>query len=392
MKSAFFIHYTDLYGANRSLLNLIDGLKEYNVIPHVVAPAEGDTTAFLREQKIPIAIIPIKWWLSNRKQSNNPLTQGYRYLYRHARTISRLYKNIRVLPALTAQLKLWNIDVVYTNSSAIAMGAMAAGLMRYPHVWHLREFGDLDYGLHCDWGSIARKYLFNKAAALIAISESLRSYLLADVPSNKTHVIYNGIASVAEFDRLHQIATSAPRENKPYTFALIGRIDPAKRQDTAIRALALLADVFPKTRLLIVGKGAVDPLKKLAVDLGISKNVEFWGHIADPYEAYFNSDALLMCSEFEAMGRVTVEAMAACRPVIGFDRAGTSEIIEHKTTGLLYRGGHEALAQCMKRFVENPNWGRQLGEHGWEVARKKYSIEEYAQKVYQVLMSVTDCK
>jgi glycosyltransferase involved in cell wall biosynthesis len=94
----------------------------------------------------------------------------------------------------------------------------------------------------------------------------------------------------------------------------------------------------------VVGEGKIDQLKALAHDLGVADRVEFWGYIDDPYKAYLASDAVLMCSKNEAMGRVTVEAMSACRPVIGYDQAGTSEIIEHGRTGLLYRGGPEALA------------------------------------------------
>ena len=41
MNVVFITHYSALYGANRSLLNLIDGLKEYNVESFVLCPSEG---------------------------------------------------------------------------------------------------------------------------------------------------------------------------------------------------------------------------------------------------------------------------------------------------------------------------------------------------------------
>jgi glycosyltransferase involved in cell wall biosynthesis len=230
----------------------------------------------------------------------------------------------------------------------------------------------------------------SRADAAIAISEAIRSYHLRDAKSERVYVIYNGVASVAEFDRLHKIVNShsALKPDRPFTFALVGLIHPTKGQDAAIRALALLSREFEKVRLLIVGEGRTDRLKALAHDLGVTNRVDFWGYVDDPYKAYLASDAVLMCSKSEAMGRVTVEAMSACRPVIGYDEAGTSEIIEHGHTGLLYRGGPEVLASCMRQFVENPAWARQLGNNGWDVARKKYSVEVYAQSVYEVLSSV----
>jgi glycosyltransferase involved in cell wall biosynthesis len=92
-----------------------------------------------------------------------------------------------------------------------------------------------------------------------------------------------------------------------------------------------------------------------------------------------------MCSVSEAMGRVTAEAMAACRPVIGHDRGGTSELIRHEQTGLLYSGGDEALAASMRRFLEQPDRVRRMGEEAWRDARERFTIELYAERVANVL-------
>src|SRR5206468_6899835 len=136
------------------------------------------------------------------------------------------------------------------------------------------------------------------------------------------------------------------------TFALVGKIRPSKGQESAIRALALVAERFPGTRLILVGGGDIADVERceaVASQLGIRDHVEFRGYIANPWPVYLEADAVLMCSINEAMGRVTAEAMAACRPVIGLGRAGTVELVEHERTGLLYRGGPEALAASMVR-------------------------------------------
>jgi glycosyltransferase involved in cell wall biosynthesis len=398
MRVAFITHYTNLYGANRSLLNLVDGLSKYDVAAYVIAPKEGDVTKALDRQHVRMAIIPIQWWMGRRgfngADSRSLRRRFSRYLRWRHDALARIYGNIRVLPALTRQLKLWNIDVVYTNSSVTPIGALAAWIIRRPHVWHLREFGDLDYGLHYDWGRGVFTYFVRKANAAIAISEAIRSYHLRDARPGRACVIYNGVASVAEFDRLREIVDLHPisRPDRPYTFALVGSVRPPKGQDVAIRALSLLARDIERVRLLIVGEGKgeaqIDQLKALAQHLGVGDKVEFWGYIDDPFRAYLESDAALMCSKNEAMGRVTTEAMSACRPVIGYDEAGTSEIIEHGRTGLLYRGGPQALADCMRQFVENPSWAHQLGKNAWQTARSKYSVEVYARSVYEVLSSV----
>ncbi|MEM8779197.1 MAG: glycosyltransferase, partial [Cyanobacteria bacterium P01_G01_bin.49] len=207
-------------------------------------------------------------------------------------------------------------------------------------------------------------------------------------------IIYNGVAFKSEFDHWYQLShTSSNQSNQNYTFSMVGVLFSTKGQDIAIKALGILVKSFPNVRLVLVGKGQKqyqNYLQQLVDELNITNNVEFWGYRDDSYQAYLNCDAVLMCSENEAMGRVTVEAMSACRPVIGYDNQGTSELIEHDYTGLLYQNGHEELASCMQKFVENPNWAKQLGENAWHVAREKYCTEIYVQKVYQVLSSVRE--
>ena len=229
MRVAFITHYTSLYGANRSLLGLIDGLTEYGVTPYVVAPGEGPITNALRERNVAVAIVPMQWWVAGQRNPNglggvHPAKRLYRYLNWHRHAMKRLYANIGVLPTLVKQLKSWNVDVVHTNSSVIPIGAMAARIIRRPHIWHVREFSDLDYSLDYDWGRRIFRYFINRADARIAVSEAIRSYHLRDSKPEGTYVIYNGVASIAEFNRLYNIVNSNDTlgRNRPYTFALVG--------------------------------------------------------------------------------------------------------------------------------------------------------------------------
>ena len=388
MKIAFITHYTSLYGANRSLLNLIDGLLKYGVESYVVVPEEGDITQELRDRKISTAILPIQWSVASKNFSRNIFKHIYYRLRWQYCAAKRLKTNFYLLPALLKQLRTWEVDLIYTNSAVISIGAMAAQRLKLPHVWHLREFLDLDYNLHYDWGKSIFRFFINRANAQIAISKAIKTYFFPNSPPKTAHVIYNGVALVTQFDLLYQQVQAQNQSDSVYTFAIVGLVHPNKGQKTTIKALAKLAESYPAVRLLIVGHGNTESLKVLAQELNIANKVEFWGHISDPYQAYLAADAVLMCSANEGMGRVTVEAMATCRPVIGFDRGGTSEIIEHEQTGLLYKGSHEDLAACMQQLIENPTWGKQMGENAWNVARQSYSVEYYASQVYQVLVSV----
>jgi glycosyltransferase involved in cell wall biosynthesis len=391
LKVAFITHYPNLYGANRSLLDLIEGLRKYGVRPYVILPSRGEILTVLQEKKIPFAIIHFRFWIDTKKEKTN-LWTGY---YNAAK---RLRQNFKEIPRFEKQLKEWEIELVYTNTSVIPVGALIAKKLNLPHVWHLREFIDLDYGFKLDWGKLSLNLGLRQARAIVANSEAIASYHTKDLERQKVSVIYNGINTLTEFDRLYELRQLIERDNKVYTFAVVGLIQPGKGQDVAIKALGILAKDYPQIRLLLAGslgpaqENYGKELQELVKSFALSEKVEFLGHVDDPYKVYWAADALLMCSRSEAMGRVTVEAMSASLPVIGYDNAGTAEIIEPEKTGLLYRGGAEELASCMRRLVENSFWAKQLGEQAWKTAREKYSVEVYAQKVYEVLRSLDGFK
>ena len=381
MRIAFITHYTELYGANMSLLNLIEGLGQYGVRAHVICPDHGDLSGALAKRGVPAAILPFEWWVSSRRTVRG--------------AAERLYRNVHNLRPIVAQLTDWKTDLVYSNSSVFSIGAMAAALLRLPHVWHLREFGNRDYDLWLDLGLQFSRHLFLTADATVFVSHALKRAFLGTATPANSHVIYNGVASEAVFDERHHAAMALRSRRQPFTFVLVGRFRESKGQAVAIQAFATVAQRFPDVRLLLVGgaggtgdQGYFDLCRKLVNELGVTDRVEFWGYIPDPERAFLAADVALMCSRHEAMGRVTVEAMSACRPVIGYDSGGTSELIDPDRTGLLYRGGADDLAACMTRYVVAPELAKQHGEAGWQVSRVRYTTETYAAQIHNVLLGV----
>ncbi len=382
VRVAFLTHYTELYGANLSLLNLMDGLSGYGVVPHVIAPEGGDLIAELARRRIPAAVLPFDWWVSTRRTLAGATT--------------RLVRSVRAVPALVKQMTAWGTQLVYSNSSVFAVGAVAAGWLKVPHVWHLREFGDRDYDLLPDLGPRLRGRILRSADAMIFVSHALRkAFFPGGPPPTNSHVIYNGVARAAEFDARRAAADGVRGRVQPFTFALVGRFRDGKGQAVAIEAFAQVAGRFPNSRLLLVGgAGATgdqaysDHCRALAAASGLAGRMEFWGYIPDPERAFLAADVALMCSRNEAMGRVTVEAMAAGRPVIGFDGGGTTELISHERTGLLYRGGASELAAGMARYLSEPTAAVRHGDAAWHAAKLKHTTEVYAASVWDVLRGV----
>lgn len=393
MKIAFFSHYERLYGANKSLLCLIDSLRLYGVEAFVILPGEGDMTSALEERDVEYACVPMEWWVHDSVERGDHIQFLYRLLKSKYYVIRRTLKNFCHLKAIIFELSKWNVDLIYTNSSILYCGALAALRLDLPHIWHIREFIDLDYNLEPDFGKSLHDFLIGLSGAKIAVSQAICKHFSGKGGANNFHVVYNGAVPDRKFLELKELASNRSLNDESFVFSIVGCLHKAKCQSEAIEALSYLKTEFPKIRLLIVGDGPADEmnrLKHLAQEKGVESNVDFLGFVEDPYKAYLSSNVLLMCSRNEGMGRVTVEAMSACCPVIGYDNAGTSELIEHGKTGFLYRQGSEELAQYMKKFVQEPALVQEMGLEAWQVARNRFSNEAYAEGVYNVIQSMLE--
>jgi glycosyltransferase involved in cell wall biosynthesis len=84
-----------------------------------------------------------------------------------------------------------------------------------------------------------------------------------------------------------------------------------------------------------------------------------------------------------------LEAMAAGKPVVGWQTPDLAEIVADKSTGVLVPvGDTAALAACTRSVLENPDYARRLGEAGRMRAAERFGvtrmIEQYA-RLYQEL-------
>lgn len=372
---ATFTHYTGLYGANRSLLALIDGSRSHNVSFHVLAPREGAITEELRCRGISYHVAPFKYWMSTSKSVRSAL--------------SRLRMNVTSVPSIVSKLKEWDIDLLHTNSSVTPIGAICAEVLQCPHVWHIREFGDLDYNLSLDWGPWVSGFLMSRSNALVAVSNAVGSHVCGKL-NLPYQVVYNGVSPdhtltepELEFRQRKALVYS------PFTFAIVGLLHEAKGQREAIRAVHRLKESGRSVRLLIAGSGRdMENLKRLTEELRIKQEVSFLGFVDDPFVVYRKADAALMCSPSEAMGRVTAEAMIAGCPVIGYDKHGTKEIIDHRENGLLYNGTVEDLACKMEELMDNPEKTCKIVKRAFEEARSTYTNEVYADQMRKVFDQV----
>jgi len=83
------------------------------------------------------------------------------------------------------------------------------------------------------------------------------------------------------------------------------------------------------------------------------------------------------------------EAMLHATPVIGFNSAGTAELIEHGKTGLLYNSKEE-LCESIKVLQTNPGLRTQLIENALAFGKDHFTNEIYASKIVEIYKKLVD--
>ncbi len=159
----------------------------------------------------------------------------------------------------------------------------------------------------------------------------------------------------------------------------VGRLQPLKGPDVAIRTLAALDGLLPDdgipTRLVIVGGpsgnglGTSDPasLLRLAESLGIKDRVAVLRARPQPELAaiYRAADVVLMPSRSESFGLVALEAQASGTPVVAAAAGGLVHVIGDGGGGTLVRQ-HEpaAYASALLPYLVDTSVRAEAGKAG----------------------------
>lgn len=366
-------HTADKGGAERSLIEIAEALKNRQVTCFVLLPWKGPLENELQRVGINYAVVPYRWWVDSRP--------WWGRLPKYAKTMVSL-------PLIMWKLKSWKVNLVMTNTITTPVGAVAAFLDGKPHVWHIHEFGKQDHGLSYDFGArISSKLMDMFSDAIIAVSNAVARHHSQYVDQKKFTVVYPGPHAHARCGINQSIFFSDMPK-----LVLVGAITSGKGQLDAITALQILLNYGVKVQLGLVGAG--DPaylarLQETVKGFHLEGLVHFAGYVDDPTEMMQEADAVLVCSRSEAFAAAPIEAMTLGKPLIGADSGGTPELIQDGFNGLLYKSGDIAdLASKIKLLIENPDMARGMGENGRKLAAERFTVEKYTIGVLQVFGEV----
>jgi glycosyltransferase involved in cell wall biosynthesis len=283
-----------------------------------------------------------------------------------------------------------HVDVVLTNTITMPAGSFAARRSRVPHAWYLHEYGRLDHQQIFHWGEWSSVRAISVLSARVLVnSETLKLHYAQSIPGSKIVVVPYSV-------EVPSMATAAPAANGRFRLILLGEKKAGKGQHDAVRALACLNARGLRCELALVG--GADPayeasLRREATTLGLESQIDFIDFDPDRFDRLSRADVALMCSRFEAFGRVTVEAMKLGRPVVGARAGATPELVRDGENGLLYRvDDPEDLAAKVEILYRDPDLRRSMGARGRAWANMNFTRERYGLALENALGNTIDGK
>lgn len=377
LKVLFINHSSNMAGAERVLLELLIGLKKYNIISKVVVPYYGNYTDQLVKHKIDFVVIPFTWWANKEIEEKKVLAKKYR-------------QNLKAIYQIADLITHFKPDLVYSNTLANPWGAIASTLTNTKHIWGIHEFGDIDHGLKFHLGKeYSYKLINNLSDAVITNCIAVKNYISKYVNPLKNFQFYYHIDLPDYYKKNDYHKYFSKKES--LKLSVLGTIMPSKGQLDAIKSINLINN--KNIELCIVGPvediSYFNQITNFIKENKLANKIYLHNFSDKPLNIIKQSDVIILPSFHEAISRVVFESMLLGKAVIGTNSGGTPEQIINGYNGLLYEPGNIVqLAEKIGYFLKNPNKIKSFGINARKYSSKKFTKSNYFHKIYNLFNQI----
>lgn len=243
--------------------------------------------------------------------------------------------------------------------------------------------------------AIAREN-YKKFTALVTASDGMKKDLLSlGVPSEKIHVIPNGVDCArfgVKVDR-NKIRSALGAGSEQKLIISVGRNHPKKGFEYIPEIIKRLLKKGAKFRWLLVGKDC-ESIRSLAVKEGVGEYLivrEVKPGVTESGEPdipnntliqyYKASDIFAFPTLIELFAKVLIEAMAAGLPIVTTNAPGADDIIRHNENGLKNKTGDmEGMTESILSLLSDGALAKRLGgnasrdakDYDWSIITEKY--------------------
>lgn len=373
MKILFVINDIMLEGGTaNSFLTILDNIPRVVEQVYILMPERGTLAQFFEKKNISVWVMDYKpvWTDSCFITMEDVIKES---------------NNVKCAYKLAKRLKENNIDIIYTNSGIIDVGAMAAFLAGKKHIWHHREFVHNHFKKKYifEW---KEKWLLKRSAVVVAISKSLRKELI------KRYHIKNGIVLYNRFDReKYYIERKDLFLTTEIKCLITGRMYEGKHQLDAVKAIGKLKKVYHiSIELYMVGGGEGNYINEIKDEMNayeLQEKIHIMQYEEDMRALRERMDIEISCSQWEAFGRVIIEGMLGGLFIVGANSGATPELIKHGKNGLLYCPGNaDDLAEKLFWAYNHRQEAKKIALNGQRWADKLYTDNHFGKDLENILI------
>jgi len=375
MNILYIVHDNKKGGAALSFLEMISHISKENNVYVLTPHKNGFVPQKLDEMQIPHSSVHYFWW--KIALPSNKVVAGLRLFVYKLLNVWNYVEAFRIKKLISEK----QFDIIHSNSSVINFGALLSKNTGIPHVWHLREYGEEDFGLK----RVVSKKRYHKemnsyAVGYIAISKSIKKKFADIVDENRIFQIYNGVSEKYTFEK------DFTNKEDNIKFLIAGNYCQEKGQTDVIKAaIELKKQGIAGFEVYLAGSGDFFEPKRLVAENGLEDVVTFCGLVDNMQQLRKEVDVEIVASKCEAFGRVTIEAMRMSNPVIGTNAGGTPELISDGVNGFLYEyGDFVQLTECMKKYIGDTTLTAAMGEKAYCSTKGKFTPEVNAKQIIEV--------
>ncbi len=225
--------------------------------------------------------------------------------------------------------------------------------------------------------------VYAKKPQYVVLSTHLKKRAIVHgVPARNIRIIPNAV-DLSTFS-----CRNVKRTEKRKNIITVSRLTLKNAVDDIIKAFPLVKKAFPGAILTICGVGEDEQkLRKLAADLGVSRDVHFAGLVSHKGLPRYlcNADVFVRPSLSEGFGNSFVEALACGVPIIGTPVGGIPDFLTDKKTGLFCKVRNpEDLAEKIKLLVKNKKLSGTIVKNGQKMIKGRYEWPVIARQFDEV--------
>ena len=386
MKVLIIAHNQGIQGAGIAFANLCNGLASMGIkVIAVVPSSKGVAQLIDKNDNIRMYVI---------KYIKNEVFPNFRSIKDKIRYLPRLIRVWVYRPFFRSRLeeivKIETPDIIHSNTGTIRIGSEVAERNNIPHVWHVRECQKLGYNYKPFGGEGKVRDLFErKNNHCIAITKSVYDYYRLN--STKDKIIYDGVFS----DKIIQTLRTNVMKNKVLLY--VGLLSEKKGVRMLLESFERISHKIKDYELWLVGNDQIG-IKDIISKMQAKSQIKYLGFRSDIYKLMAESKVVVVPSEYEGFGFITVEAMLNGTMVVGRDTAGTKEQFDNgnkligSEIGFRFITENELDSQLLRAISLQEKDYVSITEKAFKVVSNMYSIEKHVNNVIEYYHEILEEK